>query len=141
LSEKVQGIDVQARSITPPGVFTGMHVEFEHFIESMAATFQSASGQYKERSQNYNYSNSGSYDEEQTDETTTPNNRRSSSPKNSSLPGLENVPGNWAGFNVELSNIMNGLLDVVGVRTRNDEFEHLVGLTMIEIKRLEKQYK
>ena len=142
LADKARTIDVKARSITPPLVFTGMHQEFEHFIESIVASFERASNEYGASSQRNDYSNAESYQQAQTDETgTAPTDGQSSSQKSNALPTLQSVPEDWTSFNAQLSNIINSVLDVTGVKVKNAEFETLVGQAAAEIQRLEKQFK
>jgi hypothetical protein len=142
LTETMMNIGVKARSMTPPEIFTGMHEEFKNFIQSLVTTFENASGQGEEGSQRSNYSNTEPYNEEDGNVIPAPEDEQTTASRRTTLPGgLGNVPADWDGFNAELTNIIAGVQDILGVKTRNDTFETLVGQAVAEIKRLETKHK
>jgi hypothetical protein len=139
-TEQVRAADARARSITPPQVFTGMHIEFEHFIESMLAAFEGASNYYGSSSQRDDYSNTRSYDEEGAYGTAS-NSRQGSSQPRTTVIRLREIAQTWSDYNTQLSAIIGTVQDVMGIKIKNADLENLVVQAVTEIHRLEKQYK
>lgn len=138
LAERSRGLDSQARSIVPPAVFTGMHQEFEQFIQGMVTSFESASNQSSSSQNSY---------ETQTPEgqdygtTTTPGTRQQSSRSRRTQTSVDNMTQDWARFNGQLSAIMDGVRDVMGVKSKNAEVESVIGQAIVEIQSLQKKFK
>lgn len=135
LAERSRALDSQARSVAPPAVFTGMHQEFEQFIQGMVTSFDNASNQ--------SASNQNTYDTQPQGQdygTTTPGTQQSSR-SHRTQTSVDNLAQDWARFNGQLSAIMDGVRDVVGVKSKNAEVEGVIGQAVAEIQTLQKKYK
>ncbi len=137
LTAKAQQLQTDLRTVEVPVVFTGMHKEFEDFVQSMVSSLASASGK---AAAVYNTPSSG---DTNTDTQTTEQSQASqpSTRKHRSGSSLDGLPDDWTSFNGQLGADLEAARQVTGLTAKNSEIEGIIGKALADIKELQKKFK
>lgn len=133
LADKVEKINRDLGAVVPPSLFRGIHDEVLDYFAETSETFQSAARAARSGSRQPSVP--------EDDEESQPDAEPGPSGSGTAESLLRDVPREWESFNAKLATLMDVARDVSGVAGRNAELENLIGMTVAEIQRLEKQYR